>query len=510
MLLRFLAFAVLLGGSSFEEAQAGWKRKCSVATASLAVGVTVPVGIFSAAQMISNAQHTGLPLDSSVIHFDGASITAGSGASLPLQMRLRDQFQRQAIDLQTYADAGQKFIFLLDYFYPSNFTELDHDDASFVEAEVRRIVQARLSEFDFVVLGLLPESKKLDTQKLQAAPENHPVRFVLNSLESSERTKRNAQIVNQTLKNLEREFPDQIRLADPTALSEKLLALTETDALAFFPDRIHPNDNGQAFFINEFLLPAVSDLPGFNQLKPIPYISSYQEALATANRVPGVRRLVTAHFADQAIRAQSKEEREFIERVPGLYWISIESSAWWGKNPFNSDTALRIPDNSATHFDRAISELSRIQAGISSLAPFMPSGFTIALIDREHGRSAVLNLTQALFYTSIELRETHEGSGIFEGWGYDFWSSQRENDDDPLEDSPRTNYYFRLSLDESNKTSARLTWWVLPMLQDESGQLRQATPVLRLGELPEEVRAELEKTHESMPRLVYEIPLRVR
>lgn len=489
--ITLILFALVL--SPVEMEAASKKRICAAVLGGL-VGVSV-TGIGSH-QLITNALYARNPTDKKVVNTDGASITAGTGASLPIQMRIRHHLQSNGIDIEKIMN-GKDLVLMPDYFFPSNFPEIDKLSPDEMTKKVEQIVHSHLEKYDFVLIGKLPTEGAFDHGTLASVSENHPVRFVLTILETGEVRKANVVAINDTLDELGK--LDGVIVLDPTEFSNVLLSMGER-ASDLMPDRIHPNNNGQALLFNTMILPGLNQIGRLNgAVPPMTQRNAWQQAIERLNSLPVVGRVAT-DFSELAIKAQVQTVSSFKVRTPGLYWLKFGEGQ---TDVLKDDSSLVVPNELPNQYGASIAELKAIHGAVKSLVPFMPNGFTVTIINNEEERSIALNLAQALFYTSIELKETAPGSNIFEGFGYDFWSSV------DTENPPRVNYFFRASLDETDGSKMKLNWEILPLIRDEGGQLLQEDPLLRLGYVDSETQVYLEQHRNDLPRLEFKLELKI-
>ncbi len=445
-------------------------------------------------RFVSEAIFALQPVDRKILHQDGASISAGTGASLPMQMRIRHHLQKNGVDLQTLMQ-GKSFVLMPDYFFPTRFTALDSQSKEELEANFRQAVFNQLSRHQYVLVGLLPESNWYTDSTWAGLSSDHPVKFVTNFLESSETRKENVRYLNSLIQRLPDENSAFIVL-DPKPFLDSLIARGD-QAISFVPDRVHPNDKGQILFYNDVILPGLNKIPALYQRIPrMPDRGAYSDGVKTLSQLPYVG-FLASDFVEEAISSQVLSSNDFENLKEGLYWANYQT----GYVAELKDESALITTGTLDNYSESIAELEGIHGVVSSLAGLIPKGFTVAVNKHSDGVSLSLNLAQALFYTSIELKEVAKGAGIYEAYGYDFWASSNDS---------KVNYYFRVTLDPTNPTEFDLHWEVLPLLRDDTGILIQPDPLLRLGYIDAEFQRQLELLRSKLPRLEYDLRLKVK
>lgn len=490
---RFIVAFIVLACLASTSVQAISKptKICGISFAAVTVGSIASLGIH---QVISNKLYAGNPTDQTVVNADGASITAGTGASLPLQMRIRHHLQSNNIDVEQIM-GDETFILMPDYFFPTNFPEIDTLSEAEVSALVHDLVRKKLETYDYVLIGRLPHQEDFEASRLQRLPDDHPVAFVLDILESNEQRLLNVEAINRSLAEVD---PlDGVIVLNLANFSKELIQRGEK-ASELLPDRIHPNNNGQALFFNKAVLPGLDEVPALQGIIPeIAQRNAWQQTISKLNALPFTGR-VASDFAEIAIQEQVQSAEAFQNRKRGLYWLGFASGQ---KANLRAHDSLKRSEDFPQEYAGQIAKLEAIKQKIGTLSGFAPNGFTVSILEGENGRSLVLNLAQALFYTSIELQETAPGSNVFEAYGYDFWASVNS------ENPPRVNYFFRAELDPNKPGSLNLEWQVLPLVVDQNAQLDQPDPLLRLGYLDPRAEDRLEELREDLPRLEFLLEL---
>ncbi len=83
----------------------------------------------------------------------------------------------------------------------------------------------------------------------------------------------------------------------------------------------------------------------------------------------------------------------------------------------------------------------------------------VALGKSRSGKNILtLDLSKTIFFTNIDLSETTVGSGIYQGYGYDYWSS--------VSGSPSVNYKFIATRDKVDRALLNIKWQLIPLLSD--------------------------------------------
>lgn len=496
--LVFIGMISVLTPHSEVFARPKLKKVGCVGALSLAGVIGIPSAVLGSHQVISNVIYASRPTDKSVLLTEGASITGGTGASLPIQMRLRHHLQENNIDIESLMPDQSIFI-MADFFFPTNYTNLSSASEQEIRDDVRSIILERLSQHQFVLAGLLPTSSDINQELLSEVSPDHPTRFVLSFLESDEVTKRNTKAVNQTLRELAEQNPKMI-LLDQHEFMQNLLDHPE-QAMSRFPDRIHPNDNGQADYINRVILPALNQIPDIKNMIPeLKMRNAYQELLQKLNQLPYVG-AVTTDFAEQAMGAQAQSAQDFINRKPGLYWADMGGAEQMIGQLENS---LTLPSSPLDQYrDFGEKDLVAIRDAIKGYSSILAHGFPLSLSNSSGSPSVTLQLTQAFFYTSIELKEVSPGSGVFEAYGYDFWLSVDK--DMP----PKVNYYFQVTLDPENPDKFDLLWRIFPLVRDDEGKILQETPLMRKAYLEQKPTDFIQENADLMPFLEFQLKMTV-
>lgn len=401
---------------------------------------------------------------------EGASNTAGVRSGLDIVNRIQYHLERTVKNPKLQKQLqSQKVIIAFDYFFPSNFVELDNPSLDHRELVLKKLNEW-LAKNDRVLVGLLPVWEDLSKEDIYYALNEEVTQGytnILNYLDEPIR-KSAVRVVNQTI----REFASKnskIKIVPMAQLVHESLEnyreyisnmymSTEINAyVAFDMDRLHLNDAGQALLLNKLIFPLLN--------KQIPPIMS-------ANVPESDVRLMLARTL--------LKPADLIAGKDGGYWAQLSD-----KSDFSKKNVIRNKENSPEF------KLFADLAGSLESYAQQKDGFPIFIRSNSQGKTLSLELSKALFYTRVDLRQT--GVNKFEGWGYDFWMSQG---------FAKTNYHF-VAYTTKDPLKYKLQWTIFPTLPN------QETPLARIGLLPESVSSYLKENASQLPSITYEIEVQI-
>jgi hypothetical protein len=380
-------------------------------------------------------------LQFSNIEVRGASNSAGSGATLPLLARIRDHLvisfeDKKLIDNATMMRLSKSRILIAaDYFFPTNFPQIKKDSKT-VKIETEKMIKSWLSNFDLVMIGLLPTWGDLDPDIKQFVIETDYGGYK-NILDILDQYRTNISVINSVIKGFAKnsskikmlKLDKMIVVSKDQFDGKQMLYSFPIPAGPFNSDKLHFSDAGQAFFLNTVILPELSD--------KIPPIMS----TGKVSKLQMVRALKTI--------LNSKDR--FLNGEDGGYWVEFINP-----KQFLSENADIRGASTET-----MKPIMKIIAVINENAYSRP-GFPIYIQRTQDNHIISLDLSSALFYTKIDLKEI--ANGIYEGWGYDYWMSAG------LLNPPRVNYKFKLSSSGAPDTFV-LEWTLLPLTKDQPKDL---------------------------------------
>lgn len=453
----------------------------------------------------------------------GASNTTGFGTSLSFDLRIRNHWEnlsKSNFDLVKELE-DKSILIALDYFYPSNFPELNNETVDHA-AKVESIIQDWSHEYDIVIVVSLPSLDEINQVDGLAdylkKSEAKQLKSIVETL-SSEKTKLAVNKVNSKIYEM-----DQNHSSVFSVSATELFQLFYEDSKKWpwqrsikpsrlFLDDLHFNDKGQAVVYNEFLLPKIGEALNID-------VSKAKMPVANVHKRT-VKDLITKIVCNA-------DHFNLSEKCS--YWIAPESD-----NAFKSQNAkIHLPSSysmSGTEMTRiasqknimlkemeSISDLEKKRRvaelmGISELIHKNGSqeGF---LLKVAHGEKLILDLTKVLFYSLFPVYLDSDNQS-FENWGYDHWLSYRYlyTGDFSLESrivraasmsSPGTNYYIRLEQDDKNPKKFIMTWRIYATIE---GQKDEET---RLDFIPSEYKDHLIQHQTEYPYIEYQIPLVVK
>lgn len=475
--------------------------RCTKVLGLLALTSIATSGGLLAHQALSNGRIKAGPVDRTVLDTKGASVTSGTTASLSLLMRMRYHLQEHHVDLSKLM-GKKKIVVMIDYFFPSKFPQIGELERDELARAVEELVLAERRTHDYVVVGELVDVTKLSERVrtlLQKNPQN-PIQNIDNFLSPTEAQREKIQLINQTL--------ERLSLADPQIIVARMEGLATAMATNEYKspegfvyradelseDRLHLNDNGQAALFNLSIQPALDQIPELSgKIPKMGARSSYARTIQFLNGVTPLH-YVSSDFQQIAIDAQVRHAKEFLKGESGDYYALL-----------NSKAKQRLTKNGVEVFDGSmknryvddLESLRKIHENIKSMIGFAASGFVVSRRDDFNPKVLNANLSQVLFFTSIDLVEEYPRSSTYEGYGYDFWSSVDR--DHP----PRVNYYWEASINSEHPSQLDFVWRVYPLIRNESGKIIQPDPLIRAGTLPKEWREFLKSNGDDIPHLEF-------
>lgn len=182
------------------------------------------------------------------IDYRGASITRGVGASAPLGNRINAHLSRQS---QVERIAAVKTLLALDYFYPTNFELLRRGTDEQFRTRVRTLLNEWSSQYEVVVIGLLPVSVELnpDLRNFIASERGAPFRGAFQVLGYCCSTR--ARALNDMLRSEAARNPRVVLFDWTTAIAayQQRPDLSPTPT-QIYSDMLHINDRGQVMLFN--------------------------------------------------------------------------------------------------------------------------------------------------------------------------------------------------------------------------------------------------------------------
>jgi hypothetical protein len=358
------------------------------------------------------------------------------------------------------------------------------------------------------LVGTLQEHELFSeaAKKNLAAQPDHPVNVVVQMISQSEAQRRSVKEINRVIRSLAANDP-QIIIVDNQNFFELLATPLGTGvggsrytAYELFPDGIHLNDNGHAFYFNMALKPALEKIPGLSKNLPkMPSRNLYQRSVQNLARLTPLG-LVATDFALLAVKSQVKPAQKFLHKEDGDYWAVLTSE---GQKALENDSVQVFETSQRQAYAADLESLQKIEASVKASSWLSASGFVVSRKGAAPRESLTLNLSQIIFYTAITLDETAPGSGVFEGYGYDFWSSiDRAN-------PPRVNYHFVAVVDPNDPARIDFTWKIYPLIRDSSANVIQDRPLVRLGYLDSESKKTLALDGDQIPHITFYFSARV-
>ena len=319
------------------------------------------------------------------------------------------------------------------------------------------------------LLDFLPTWKGLTDQEVEFVSLFEPTggyENILNFLASDE-LRTQVELVNETIYQWALEDPKVIavNLERMITVHNKMFRGLPTGvdyslSKVFNRDQLHLTDSGQAFLISSVVLPALEvDVPPLKEM----YMNQRMQRTALK----------------QILGTKS----EFLQAKEGGYWVEFLDH-----RQLKEVNAQRLESSSLPIPDGIESIIDVINKNAKK-----GSGFPLYIAQSESGKKFALDLTQALFYTKIELTEVEDGQ--YEGWGYDFWLSAG------YFNPPRVNYKFTLKATDKPDVY-EVEWRLYPLVDGQSQEL------VRLSLIDSEISKALENG--NFPYVSYSLQLKVQ
>lgn len=507
--------------------------------------ILLSVCLFALSSALSFAQQTNSPILAN-IDLLGASNTNGTGASLPLDARLKAHLMSVLSTMPSRdqkALTEKKILIAADYFFHTNFRILDNPEAQHDEL-FESLVRGWAERYDLVIIGQLPLPSDLNLNAQRALLNmdiTEPPNGLFSSLTRGGFLKQ-SRVVNATLKKLSRKgaLPKDNVVLVPhelffnATLGYPAKGIAKLDAKSLFSDSFHFNDRGQAAYINIVLLPVLSrELSLSRPIEKLKEVDVESEQIVeiykslSLGKEDFVNRKTGTYFGIKLDPKQHNIENALLEISPSEVIDASDTEALY-KAIEKIDDEDRVAD---IHFLRGIALLIHL----GSISEESPVGIPVSWRESQNDTDSpvlMLNLVQQLAYLNFPLLPTEPTNSRalqFQSWGSDYWKSYgwvfgngvggklfRQSlptlnadyrKDVPELDVPGTNYFWNVDVNPTDPTRISVTHVVFPMLRHNNEI--QAVPTERLATISPPWLERVENLYPSQVKLIYKFDLEI-